>query len=103
MLAAGILGWGTELVNPDFVGLARSAGMFGVKVEDPADLKQAVTEAFRHDGPALVEAVVNRTELSMPPTIKLNQAVGFNLWALKAVLNGRGDELIDLALNNLIR
>ena len=103
MLAAGILGQGTELVNPDFVALARSAGMFGVRVEDPADLKQAVTEAFQHDGPALIDAVVNRTELSMPPTIKLDQAVGFNLWALKAVLNGRGDQLIDLALSNLIR
>ena len=103
MLAAGILGQGTELVNPDFVALARSAGMFGVRVEDPADLKQAVTEAFQHDGPALIEAVVNRTELSMPPTIKLDQAVGFNLWAVKAVLNGRGDQLIDLALSNLIR
>ena len=90
-------------MNPDFVALARSAGMFGVRVEDPADLKQAVTEAFQHDGPALIDAVVNRTELSMPPTIKLDEAVGFNLWALKAVLNGRGDKLIDLALNNLIR
>ena len=103
MLAAGILGEGTELVNPDFVGLARSAGMFAVKVEDPVDLKSAVTEAFRHEGPALVDAVVNRSELSMPPTIKLNQAVGFNLWALKAVLNGRGDEVIDLAVSNLVR
>jgi pyruvate dehydrogenase (quinone) len=103
MLAAGILGHGTELVNPDFVALARSAGMFAVRVEDPADLKQAVTEAFKHDGPALIDAVVNRTELSMPPTIKLDQAVGFNLWALKAVLNGRGDEVIDLAVTNLIR
>jgi pyruvate dehydrogenase (quinone) len=103
MLAAGILGEGTELVNPDFVGLARSVGMFAAKVDDPADLKQAVTEAFRHDGPALVDAVVNRSELSMPPTIKLNQAVGFNLWALKAVLNGRGDEVIDLAVSNLVR
>src|SRR5271167_2485906 len=103
MLAAGILGQGTELMNPDFVALARSAGMFGVRVEDPADLKKAVTEAFQHDGPALIEAVVNRTELSMPPTVKLDQAVGFNLWALKAVLNGRGDKVIDLALSNLIR
>src|SRR3984957_14611800 len=103
MLAAGILGQGTELVNPDFVALARSAGMFGMRVEDPADLRKAVTEAFQHDGPALIEAVVNRTELSMPPTIKLDQAVGFNLWALKAVLNGRGDQLIDLALSNLVR
>jgi pyruvate dehydrogenase (quinone) len=103
MKAAGILGQGTELVNPDFVALARSAGMFAVRVEDPADLKGAVTEAFQHNGPALVDAIVNRTELSMPPTIKLDQAVGFNLWALKAVLNGRGDEVIDLALSNLLR
>ena len=103
MKAAGILGEGTELVNPDFVGVARSAGMFGVRVEDPGDLPEAMAEAFRHDGPALVDAVVNRTELSMPPTIKLDQAVGFNLWALKAVLNGRGDEVIDLAVSNIIR
>ena len=103
MKATGILGDGTELVNPDFVALAQSAGMFGVRVEDPADLKEAVTAAFEHKGPALVDAVVNRAELSMPPTIKLDQAVGFNLWALKAVLNGRGDEVIDLAVSNLIR
>ena len=103
MLAAGILGGGTELLNPDFVGLARSAGLYAARVEDPADLKPAVTEAFAHDGPALIDAVVNRTELSMPPTIKLNQAIGFNLWALKAVLSGRGDQVIDLAVKNLIR
>jgi thiamine pyrophosphate-dependent acetolactate synthase large subunit-like protein len=103
MKAAGILGEGTELVNPDFVAVARSAGMFGVRVEDPGDLPEAMAEAFRHDGPALVDAVVNRTELSMPPTIKLDQAVGFNLWALKAVLNGRGDELVDLAVSNIFR
>ena len=90
-------------MNPDFVGLARSAGMFAVQVEDPVDLKNAVTEAFQHDGAALIDAVVNRTELSMPPTIKLDQAVGFNLWALKAVLNGRSDEVVDLAVRNVIR
>ena len=47
--------------------------------------------------------VVDRTELSMPPTIKLDQAVGFNLWALKAVLKGRGDEVVDPAVPNIIR
>jgi pyruvate dehydrogenase (quinone) len=103
MKAAGILGSGTKLVNPNFAALAESAGLFSVRVEDPADLKGAVAAAFQHDGPALVEAVVNPTELSMPPTIKLDQAIGFNLWAVKAVLNGRGDEVIDLAVSNLLR
>ena len=72
-------------------------------MEDPADLKTALIEAFQHDGPALVDVVVNRMELSMPPTIKLEQAVGFNLWAIKTVLSGRGNELLDLAASNLIR
>lgn len=39
-----------------------------------------------------MDAVVNRTV--DVPTIKLDQAADFNLWALKAVLNGRGDEVI---------
>jgi len=103
MKAAGFLENGTTLVNPCFAELAKTAGIHGIRVEDPADVKPALIEAFQHDGPALVEALVNRMELSMPPTIKLEQAVGFNLWALKAVLSGRGSELVDLAVSNLLR
>jgi pyruvate dehydrogenase (quinone) len=103
MKAAGVLEHGTTLVNPNFADLARTAGILGIRVEDPADVRPALTEAFAHDGPALVEAVVNRMELSMPPTIKAEQAVGFSLWAIKAVLSGRGSELVDLAASNLIR
>jgi pyruvate dehydrogenase (quinone) len=103
MKAAGFLENGTKLVNPNFADLAKSAGIHGIRVEDPVDLKPALIEAFRYDGPALVDVVTNPTELSMPPTITLDQAVGFNLWALKTVLNGRGDEVIDLAVTNLLR
>ena len=103
MKAGGFLENGTTLVNPNFADLAKSAGVHGIRVEDPADLKPALTEAFQHDGPALLDVVVNRMELSMPPTIKLEQAIGFNLWALKTVLNGRGNELVDLAASNLLR
>jgi pyruvate dehydrogenase (quinone) len=103
MKAAGVLEHGTTLVNPNFADLAKSAGILGLRVEDPADLKGALVEAFQHDGPALIDVVVSRMELSLPPTIKLDQAVGFNLWMLKAVLNGRGDEVVDLAKTNLFR
>jgi len=103
MKAMGVLENGTVLVNPNFADLARAAGLHGIRVEDPTEVKPAIIEAFQHKGPALVDVVVNRMELSMPPTIKIEQTIGFNLWALKAVLNGRGDEVIDLAISNILR
>jgi pyruvate dehydrogenase (quinone) len=46
---------------------------------------------------------VNRQELAMPSTITFDQVRGFGLFMIRAVLNGRGDELIDLARTNLLR
>ena len=103
MKAAGLVDYGTDLVNPNFAKLAESADLFGVRVEKPEELRPALTEALAHDGPALVEVVVNRQELSMPPTISLDQALGFGLYMIRAVLSGRGDEVIDLAKTNLMR
>jgi pyruvate dehydrogenase (quinone) len=103
MKASGFLENGTTLMNPHFADLAKSAGIHGIRVEDPADVRPALIEAFEYDGPALLDVVVNRMELSMPPTIKVDQAIGFNLWAIKAVLSGRGSELLDLAETNIFR
>ncbi len=101
--AAGLLDYGTELVNPNFAKIAEAANIFGARVEKPEDLEPVLRRALEHDGPALVEAVVNRQELSMPPSITREQAIGFSLYLVRAVLNGRGDEVIDLARTNLFR
>ena len=103
MKAAGLVDFGTDLVNPHFAKLAESADIFGVRVEKPEELHPALTKALAHDGPALIEVMVNRQELSMPPTINFEQALGFSLYMIRAVLSGRGDEVIDLATTNLVR
>jgi pyruvate dehydrogenase (quinone) len=103
MKAAGLLEYGTSLDNPDFAEMARAMGIHGARVEDPGDLAGAVEAALAHDGPAVLDVVVNRQELALPPTIKLEQAKGFTLYMLKAVLSGRGDEVLDLAKTNLWR
>ena len=103
MKAAGLIDYGTNLVNPNFAQLAKSACILGVRVEGPEDLRPALEYAFAHEGPALVEVIVNRQELSMPPTISAEQALGFSLYMLRAVMNGRGDEVIDLAITNFLR
>jgi pyruvate dehydrogenase (quinone) len=103
MKAGGFLDFGTELKNPDFAALANAAGILGLKAETAQDVRPMLQKAFKHDGPALVEVAVHRQELSMPPTISVEQATGFGLFMLKAVINGRGDELVDLAKVNLFR
>jgi pyruvate dehydrogenase (quinone) len=103
MKAAGIVDFGTDLHNPDFTKIAEGAGLLGLKAEEPDQVEPMISEALKYDGPALVEVHVSRQELSMPPAITLEQAKGFSLFMLKAVLSGRGDEIIDLARVNLVR
>jgi pyruvate dehydrogenase (quinone) len=103
MKATGVLDFGTELRNPNFAQIAESAGCLGLTVDTPDRVKPAIVQALSHDGPALVEVHVARQELSMPPTITVEEAKGFGLFLLKAVLNGRGDEVLDLARVNLVR
>jgi len=103
MKAAGILDFGTDLRNPDFTKIAEGAGLLGLRAETPDQVEPAISQALKYDGPALVEMLVSRQELSMPPTITLEQAKGFSLFMMKAVLSGRGDEIIDLARVNLLR
>jgi len=103
MKAAGFLNVGTDLKNPNFAAMAEAIGILGIRVEDPADVRPALEKAFAHDGPALVDVVTNRMELVMPPAVKAEQAVGFSLYATRAILNGRGDELLELARTNLLR
>ncbi|SFQ74218.1 ubiquinone-dependent pyruvate dehydrogenase [Hymenobacter arizonensis] len=103
MKAAGILEYGTELDNPDFSTVAAAAGLRGFRVSDPGQLESVLREALAHDGPALVDAVVKRQELSMPPSIEAKQASGFSIYAMKALMDGRGGELLEMAKTNLFR
>ena len=103
MKAAGILDFGTDLRNPNFAKMAEGAGLLGLTAETPAQVRPMIAQALKYDGPALVEVLVSRQELSMPPTITAEQVKGFSLFALKAVLSGRGEEILDLAKINLFR
>ncbi|HET6640208.1 MAG TPA: ubiquinone-dependent pyruvate dehydrogenase [Nitrososphaeraceae archaeon] len=103
MKAAGILTHGTSLIDSDFSKLAEAAGILGLRAERPEQVNPMLKQAIDHNGPALVDVVVNRQELLMPPSINLEQIRGFTLYMIKAVFNGRGDEIVDLAKTNLFR
>jgi pyruvate dehydrogenase (quinone) len=101
MKAGGIPTYGTDLVDPDFTGIARAAGLFGARVEKAGELDDALRAAFAHAGPALVDVRVARQELALPPKLAYGQIKGFTLYATRTVLSGEGSELVELAKTNL--
>jgi pyruvate dehydrogenase (quinone) len=103
MKAAGLVDFGTDLENPSFAKMAEAAGLLGLTAKTPDQVRPMIAAVLEHDGPALLEVPISRQELSMPPNITVEQAKGFGLFALRAVLSGRGDELLDLAETNLRR
>jgi len=101
--SAGFINTGTELANPNFAAMAEAVGIRGIRLESPADVEAGIAAALAHDGPVLVDAVVNRTELTMPPSVTAEMAKGFTLYMIKAVLSGRANDIVELAETNLWR
>jgi len=103
MNAAGILNPATDLINLDFAKIAEGIGILGLRVTEPEKVRPALEEAFAHPGPVLVDIAVNRQELAMPLSLKLDQISDFNLYMIRAILNGRESQIADLARTNVIR
>jgi pyruvate dehydrogenase (quinone) len=101
--ASGFLDVGCDLKNPNFAEMAQSMGIKGIRVASPQDVRTAVREVLQHKGPALLDVVSARQELVMPPTTTFDEAHKFGIFMLKAVLDGRANQLIDLAKVNLTR
>ena len=101
MLVAGLPAYGTTNQDTDFAAIARAAGAFGQRVEKPKDVRKALRDAFRHQGPALVDIVTDPNALSIPPKIKAEMVTGFALSASKMVLDGGVGRMVQMARSNL--
>ena len=101
MKAAGIVNYATDLDNPNFADVARAIGLYGVRVERSDELDGALRDAFVHDGPAVIDIVTARQELSMPPKLTFEQIKGFTQYATRTILSGRASEIVELAKTNL--
>ena len=103
MKAGGLVDDGCDLKNPNFAAMALAMGVKGIRVEKPQDLEGALAEAFAHDGPVLVDVVSERQELILPPQVAAANVKGFGLFMMRAVLDGRATELVELVKGNWLR
>jgi pyruvate dehydrogenase (quinone) len=99
----GLLDAYTDLKNPDFSRVAEAVGWYGRRVDQAADLEAAVRDWLAHPGPALLDVHTDRFELLIPPTISAAQVAGTALYSAKAVLDGRGGDVVDLIKDNFLK
>lgn len=100
MEVAGIPDVETDMLNPDFDKLADAMGMYGITINDPAEVKPALEKAFHQDGPALINILTDPNALAMPPKLDFDQMKGFATYMGKMMLSGRSDEVIKIIKSN---
>ncbi|SFS51447.1 pyruvate dehydrogenase [Saccharopolyspora flava] len=101
MLVDGLPDFGTDHDGVDFAAIARAAGIHSVRVEKPGEVRDALSEALSHPGPALVDVVTDANALSLPPNITAEQVKGFALAVSRTVLSGGVGKMLQLARSNL--
>jgi len=101
MRVQGYMDWQTDMENPDFVKVAEAMNIAAWEAKESKDVKQALGNAFNHDGPAVVNIFTDPNALAMPPSIKLDQIVGFTNSMAKLMLNGKSAEIIETAKSDL--
>jgi len=99
---AGVVPFGVEFTNPDFAKVAQAMGAKGIRIEDPADVRDGLAEALAHkNGPVVVDAVVDPFALSLPSHVPFHAAKGFTLSMAKQVWNGKMDDVIKTIERNV--
>jgi pyruvate dehydrogenase (quinone) len=79
--------FGVDLQPIDFAKFAEATGAAGFTIRDPKEAEGVLRQALQHNGPVVVEAVVDKNEPPLPGQIKLEQALHF----AEALIRGEKD------------
>lgn len=101
MEVAGYEGFETKLVNPNFAEVAKAVGLYGVRIEQPADVEAGIREAFAQPGAAVIDVVTDPNALSLPPHITAAQVTGYAVTMSKLILSGEADEVAKKVRSNI--
>ncbi|OCG35880.1 thiamine pyrophosphate-dependent enzyme [Gilliamella sp. Gris1-4] len=99
----GLVDHYTDLQNPNFAKVAESMGLFAIRVDNSDSLDEAMQSFLSHQGPALLDVKTSSNELVMPPEIQASQVMGMALYSVKASLQGKMGDVVNLLVDNFIK
>lgn len=78
---------GIDFPNPDYVALARACGGQGFSAKQPGELKDAISNAFKTEGPVLIDAVVDVNEIPNLPHLDIKVMEKVAIAKIKEAIN----------------
>lgn len=79
--------FGVDLQPIDFAGIAMNCGAAGFTIEKAEEAEEILRRALAHDGPAVVQAVVDPNEPPLPGNVSTDQFIKFS----EALMKGQKD------------
>ena len=101
MLVQGLPEHETDHDSVNFAKIAEASGIKHFRIEDPKDAPEQIKKALAYNGPALIDVVTDPNALSLPPTLTIEQLMGFSKAATRTVLDGGVGQMITMAKSNL--
>lgn len=101
MMVAGDPPFAIDHRPVDYAAIAAAAGLFSVRIEHPADVRDGIRRVLDHDGPALLDVRTDANASEMPPHVTAGQARGLAEGVTRAVLAGGVGGMVQLARANL--
>ena len=98
---AGLVPFGTTLWTPNFAEVAKAIGIGGIRIEDPKDVRAGLEQALGTKGPVLIDAVVDKHALGMPPVVTPSMAAKFGVSQIRQLLHGHAEDVIEEDFHNL--
>ncbi|WP_239324334.1 thiamine pyrophosphate-dependent enzyme [Snodgrassella gandavensis] len=90
-----------DLINGDFKTIAEGCGFCAQSVSKSSELEAAIQTFLAHKGPALLDVVISDKELMLPPAISYENVKNMVWYGSKAILEGKGKDVIDMIKNNI--
>jgi len=101
MRVQGYMDWQTNMVNPDFVKLAEAMNITAWQAKESKDMQSALSNGFKHNGPAIINIFTDSNALAIPPSINFDQVKGFAQSMAKLMANGKFAEIVDTTKSEL--
>jgi pyruvate dehydrogenase (quinone) len=97
----GMVPWGTDIPATDYAKIAEAFGAKGIRCDDPARLRESVAVALAHrGGPVVLDVVVDKFALAVPPGVGAETAAGFVKSLFKRAIHGEAGEVVHEVVDN---